>query len=962
MTFFVDSGAGQCLCSVSSAFSDLQPCCVEVTGVAGSLPIHGFGTANFVALDHNGNPLIVRIPNCLYGRCEFNLLSVSQVNQVSGNRVDFSLEGPAMILAPPSGVLRSSARVPLALEDGLFSIHLEPLEEGDMRFGSLPKYTITLKGKFVPSDSGGNLRWQARMLATASPTACLLGATSENCHDQLGTFCDQYLAPPSIPPARRLYDVQSQEDMAQLSIRFLGASADRLIRTVEISNGLKAPASKRAIRVPPLIFPQGRLKTGKSPKVSKGKVGHLKHAGIGEVVCTDTFESGNSRKKYCQVFYDIVSRFGYVTPMRSKTEIGDAFADFCCQCWVPLILIRDNAGENIGGSLIQELRNRNVQSAFICPHRSQQNFAEGYIGRITVMASFGMVFAGAPLFMWVHAIKAAAFISNITATFYSKPGVWATPYELVHGERCPDASVVVPFGCAALILLDEDEQAKFKSRCVLMLFMHYADRHPLFTYAFYSPKTKRIVFRQDCLFLPTLFPMRHARSQAGMHPDGERLVTYRSPGILRDGPQAVSFRDWSETDPLPSFDDDVSGFELYSPGCFPEAVVTPRSEDHPSYCPDHQEFEPSFVRVPAPTAPTGVGVPGVGILQPGPVLPGPLNRKSTRVPRIRMPPPVVSGPVQWKRVTQRWFYEEAPAKSLQLDTHAHVVVSEAPLSTPFSLGPGSASPALALTATVGSRNAMGVGEGDPGRSPPLSPSFELLQFAGTQGDRFTIVLVYPGGERDRHDYTVFPEMPVSFLRHNLACLLRVDAPVSLFVGPMWLALDHSGTITDPFFPGSTTPCPYVMQGSVVRVQVVAPPFVLRPVDASTSSGAQDVMMEDTSGWGAPSTTLVSWGRQDPPPHPDEGIGWSTVSDRAARTTWDLAKGAVSPPPRATIPDLFSDRGDGFSLMHLRRNGEDAASRTICLEYVSSGSSGEQTSDVGTGQFRQHRAASFPHWG
>jgi hypothetical protein len=295
--------------------------------------------------------------------------------------------------------------------------------------------------------------------------------------------------------------------------------------------------------------------------------------------------------------------------MRSKTDIGDAFADFCCQCWIPLILVRDNAGENVGGSLVQELRDRNVQSAFICPHRSQQNFAEGYIGRITVMASFGMVFAGAPLFMWVHAIKAAAFIDNITATFYATTGVWATPYELVHGERFPDASVVVPFGCAALILLDDDEQAKFKSRCVLMLFMHYADRHPLFTYAFYSPKTKRVVFRQDCIFLPTVFPMRNARSLAGQNPDGEQLVTYRSPGVMRDGPREVSFLDRTTADPLPSYDDDVSGFELYSPGCFPEEIVTPRPADHPGNCPDREEFAPSFVRIPAPTVPTGEIVP-----------------------------------------------------------------------------------------------------------------------------------------------------------------------------------------------------------------------------------------------------------------------------------------------------------------------------------------------------------------
>jgi hypothetical protein len=140
--------------------------------------------------------------------------------------------------------------------------------------------------------------------------------------------------------------------MAQLSIRFLGASADRLVRTVEISNGLHSPASTKNLRVPPIpphLFPQGRLKTGKSPKVKKGKIGHLHHAGIAEVVFTDTLESGDSRRKYCQVFYDYISRFGYVTAMRSKTEIGDAFADFCCQCWVPLILVRDNAGENVGG-------------------------------------------------------------------------------------------------------------------------------------------------------------------------------------------------------------------------------------------------------------------------------------------------------------------------------------------------------------------------------------------------------------------------------------------------------------------------------------------------------------------------------------------------------------------------------------------------------------------------------------
>jgi hypothetical protein len=64
------------------------------------------------------------------------------------------------------------------------------------------------------------------------------------------------------------------------------------------------------MRVPPPPG-EGRLKTEKSPKVTKGKAGNLKHAGISEVVFTDTFESGDSRREYCHIFYDHTSRFGY---------------------------------------------------------------------------------------------------------------------------------------------------------------------------------------------------------------------------------------------------------------------------------------------------------------------------------------------------------------------------------------------------------------------------------------------------------------------------------------------------------------------------------------------------------------------------------------------------------------------------------------------------------------------------
>jgi hypothetical protein len=78
-------------------------------------------------------------------------------------------------------------------------------------------------------------------------------------------------------------------------------------------------------------------------------------------------------------------------------------------------------------------------------------------------------------------------------------------------------------------MLTKDEREKFKVTCAMMIFIHYALDHPLYTYAFFSPRTKRVVFRQDVIFLPSTFPMREARTRVGMIPDGEILTAYRSP-------------------------------------------------------------------------------------------------------------------------------------------------------------------------------------------------------------------------------------------------------------------------------------------------------------------------------------------------------------------------------------------------------------------------------------------------
>jgi hypothetical protein len=437
----------------SEAFHSLRPCAILVVGVgvAGSMPAHGIGTACFVATVA-GKEYIVKIYNCLlcHGEDKFNLLSVSQTLRTRRNTITFSAD-KSKVQVMGSG---NAKDVSLALEenDGLYELSLSPLYMDDSRLDSLPSLDLTLdndptlwnKGK--QSSVPGNMKsptklgiWHCKVLWIARKVG--LQGTQLDYDEHLNEFCDSYLVPPSQPKARRTYRSGETSDMTELSLRFMGIGTDRLAETLKRSKGLTPPSKEKGdnkFEVPPLYFPQGKWKAGKTPRVVKGKVENIHQASVAEVCFTDTFETKDNKHRYGDVF-----------SIRSRKKVGWAFDEFCCRHFVPLILIRDNISENIGGALMEECHRRGVKSSFSCPYTPQQKFSEGYLGRITTMASFAMVLSGAPLFMWRWAILCAAFINNITATFYQKEKIWATPWEITHGESFPDSSIVVPFGCAA---------------------------------------------------------------------------------------------------------------------------------------------------------------------------------------------------------------------------------------------------------------------------------------------------------------------------------------------------------------------------------------------------------------------------------------------------------------------------------------------------------------------------------
>jgi hypothetical protein len=306
----------------------------------------------------------------------------------------------------------------------------------------------------------------------------------------------------------------------------------------------------------------------------------------------------------------------------------------------------------------------------------------------------------------------------------------------------------------------------------MMVFVHYADEHPLYTYAFYSPLTKRILFRQDCIFLPSVFPMRAARQAAGLAPDGESLVPYRSPPSMRGTSDlSYSFLDWSVVDPLPNFEDHVSGIKLTRPLSGDVMVPPPRGSDDEEAI-GKFPYHPAF--------------------------------GETSVVRVRVPPRLRGDESVDVPLSDAGPDSELPAES---EPNAVVDISDSNLQ-----GPHLAS----LDETMGS--------GDPDPQPPLPDPIHPAAMTSREGrHEFVVNIEFPiSTRRPVLRYRVYSGMSVRLFYHLVASrILGCEAyHICMYVNDY--ELQHLGSITDRFYPDfPEVSTPYLSSECVVRVEFVA---------------------------------------------------------------------------------------------------------------------------------------------
>ena len=130
------------MCSCSKAFVFIRPCAIIVVGVAGSMPVHGIGTALFL-IRVGDKQVIIKIFNCLlcHGEDGFNLLSVSQMLRNKQNSLTFSQGNSGVMIQQQ----KQQMIIPLTEVDGLYEIQGCPVDTEDDRVGSLRTYDLTLE-------------------------------------------------------------------------------------------------------------------------------------------------------------------------------------------------------------------------------------------------------------------------------------------------------------------------------------------------------------------------------------------------------------------------------------------------------------------------------------------------------------------------------------------------------------------------------------------------------------------------------------------------------------------------------------------------------------------------------------------------------------------------------------------------------------------------------------------------
>jgi hypothetical protein len=311
-----------------------------------------------------------------------------------------------------------------------------------------------------------------------------------------------------MPKQNRTYSSKVPQDIIDFSRCLMTGSDIRTKATLDLSQGLtlKSRSGFRSRKNPETAFPEGGLLPRPVPAKRLADITNTLHPRDKGILGTDTVFSGNPTSPMAQICADLGSKLVDVFEMPRRTHVPEQIDRFCTRWWSPLVLLSDGAAECKGVAMQAVCTRRDIHQIFRTPGQTKvavQNFAEAAIGHVTRMATFALVFSGATIRYWFLALEAACFVDRTSAHWYEDISAHSTPYFRIYGQHFPDAGVLKPWGCAALVLLPGDLLSKFKPRTVKMVFVSYAPQYPTYTYGFLNCTTGRVSPTLRTLFFYT---------------------------------------------------------------------------------------------------------------------------------------------------------------------------------------------------------------------------------------------------------------------------------------------------------------------------------------------------------------------------------------------------------------------------------------------------------------------------
>ena len=223
-----------------------------------------------------------------------------------------------------------------------------------------------------------------------------------------------------------------------------------------------------------------------------------------DLVHSDVWTSPHSSRdnyKYFVTFIDEKSKYTWVTMLRSKDRVLDAFTNF--QTYVTnhynakiKCFRSDNGGEYTSQQFQQQLLKHGITHQTSCPYTPQQNgVAERKNRHLMEVARSMMFHMKVPKGFWADAVMTATYLINRIPTKVLDD---LSPFEVLNKTK-PSLDHLRVFGCVCFVLVPGELRNKLEPKSTRAMFIGYSTTQK--GYKCYNPETTRVLVSRDVKFM-----------------------------------------------------------------------------------------------------------------------------------------------------------------------------------------------------------------------------------------------------------------------------------------------------------------------------------------------------------------------------------------------------------------------------------------------------------------------------